>query len=818
MSPTRRVLARSSASGTGGARYHGRMSRLGGSASVLALVLAASCQTADRLWRVSPFDEEAASERVNLWPLAYRSGDELSVLWPLFDVDSRGFALRPLVAKDGSAWSVLFVLASFDTDAGEGWAGPFYSFGNNAGLFPLANVGRFSWVGPVWWTGESRGLFPLAMLGNEFSYVGPAWWSRGDDGSAAGGLFPVAWFGSTNVIGPLWWDADDEGHGLFPLYGTDFLGLGVTHVGPVWWGSDAERGTRFGLAPLVSYADEGRSFAFHPFYSHRLGADARSRNVLLGLGHWSSDEGGHENWFAPLWYDRAAGDARDTVLFPFYWKHRRGDSADVYTLLGNRSVDPESKSFNLYPFWWSNESADSSWRMCVPFFWYGREGDERTLLTPLGGRGWSESGERAFVNVLGPLYHHSTSTRRDEELTAFLWPLFERHREGPTTETRLAAGLYERTTTPEDAESSFAFGLGHSTRRAEGSAHRFWPLWSWSDGLESPGFVYDLTLFGRERVGERTETRLFPLFSSSESPGETRWDALLGLAHHDRAGGESSTWVWPFYARSHGRPTGFAEYLSLFGSTEWDEGRSTQLGLSLLWSADHSETRERKASHERALVLFTHEEEEALAPLVPAADPDSRANRVRSESHGFLFDTFVRERATYRVWNDGVLAPDEIKTLRAFDAAAAREGVPDAAAVQSILATRGAASGDGSTDSLRAALADFSAANTRTYEHSKWRLPLVFGYERSDDELDWYGPLGLVRYERDPERSRFSLLYYGYRRETRGERTTRDIFPFITWDTAPGSKDISFLWRLFHYERKGERVGGHVLFFPWGDA
>lgn len=792
------------------------MSKRGGAAAVLALVTSVSCRTADRLWRISPFEDEASSERVNLWPIAYRSGDELSVLWPLFDIDSRGFALRPLVAKDEGSWSVLFPLASFDTDAGDGWIGPFYSFGDNTGLFPLANVGRFSWVGPVWWRDESRGLFPLAMLGAGFNYVGPVWWSGGDD-SLSGGLFPVAWFGSTSVIGPVWWDGDGEGHGLFPLYGLDFLGRGITHVGPVWWSSDAERGARFGLAPLVTWADQGRSFDLLPLYSQRLGDEARTRSVLLGLGRWSSDTRGHRDWLLPLWYDRATEDARDTVLVPFFWKRERGDSADVYTLLGNRSVDADSRAFNLYPLWWSNDGAESSWRMLFPLFWFERDGDERTLVTPLGGRGWSASGERAFVNVLGPLWHRSTSTRRDEERTAFLWPLFERHRVGSETTTRLA-GLWEGTDSPEGAESSWLFGLGHAQARAEGSAHRFWPFYSWNEGLAEPGLVYDLTLFGRERVGERTEARLFPLFSSSRWPGQTRWDALLGLAHHDRAGAESSTRVWPLFARSQGRHSGIAEYLSLYGTNEHDGERSTQLGFSLLWSSSSSATEERHGRRDRALLLFTHEEEEHLALRVPAPEAASRENRLRSESHGFLFDAFVSERATYRVWQDGALTPEEARTLRTFDVQAAREGVPDGSAVRTLLAAHGRTPADESTGALRTAVADFAADHTRTFEHTKVRLPLLFGYEHSDDELDWYGPLGLVRYAREPGRSRFSLFYYAYRRETRGERTTRDIFPFLTWDTAPGAKEVSFLWRLFRYERNGERRGGHVLFFPWGDA
>src|SRR6266850_7104658 len=105
------------------------MSRLAGLAILSVLVVpSAACRTGDRLWRISPFEGSPASERVNLWPLAYHNGDETSVLWPLFDLDDRGFALRPLVAKDGSGYSILFPFASFDTQEGRGWIFPFYRF------------------------------------------------------------------------------------------------------------------------------------------------------------------------------------------------------------------------------------------------------------------------------------------------------------------------------------------------------------------------------------------------------------------------------------------------------------------------------------------------------------------------------------------------------------------------------------------------------------------------------------------------------------------------------------------------------------------
>ena len=98
------------------------MWRLGGFALVSLLTVASvACRTDQRLWRVSPFERAGSADRVNLWPLAYHNDDETSVLWPLFDVDDQGFALRPLIAKDGSGYSVLFPFASFDTNEGEGW-------------------------------------------------------------------------------------------------------------------------------------------------------------------------------------------------------------------------------------------------------------------------------------------------------------------------------------------------------------------------------------------------------------------------------------------------------------------------------------------------------------------------------------------------------------------------------------------------------------------------------------------------------------------------------------------------------------------------
>jgi len=73
-------------------------------------------------------------------------------------------------------------------------------------------------------------------------------------------------------------------------------------------------------------------------------------------------------------------------------------------------------------------------------------------------------------------------------------------------------------------------------------------------------------------------------------------------------------------------------------------------------------------------------------------------------------------------------------------------------------------------------------------------------------------------HDRDAEHSQTSIGYYAYRSGSREGRTSRDAFPFITWDTSDDGREttISFMWRLWRYERRDETRGGYVLFVPWG--
>jgi hypothetical protein len=790
---------------------------------ILLGILVGSCSS-DRMWRISPLDGDASRDRVNLWPLAYHDDGATSVLWPLFDVDEKGFALRPLVARDGTRWSVLWPWASWDTATDTGWAFPYYDAGANAGLFPLANFGELSWVAPFWWWKgaggevESGGLFPIVRFGAT-GWVGPVWWTRDCEG-VDGGLFPIATLGRFSYVGPFWWGEDFESHGLFPLYGSGAGETGLSHVGPFWWKGHTDGGFDAGLFPLVWFDDEGSEVAVLPFYCHDLGPDSRTRNYLLGLGHTHESEDRAEDWLLPLYWHRETPEKEDTLLLPFFWKSRRGDAARVHTLLGSRSVDPESESLNVYPLWWSNETEASSWRMLLPLFYYGSEGDDRTLLTPLGGRGWTASGETRYVNFLGPLYHHSESTDGREERTAFLWPLFERHRDGDERTTR-ALPFLSRKTTPERSDTWYAAGLGHVGSDRTSSSSRLWPLYAESDAEDEPDVLYDLTLYGSRSRGGTTRRHLFPVFCSETSEDSNDVCALAGLAHWASAPGERAWRMWPFVSSSEGRDLPDPLYaMTLVGRSRTDAGESLHVGTPLVYHSSTRRTEHSRSTDRRFLVFFTRSTESRSGLHLPRDTRLGPANLVRRSSCGFLFDAFVARDETYRFWREGLLTDDEQAVLAPFsDRYADVKWVErDPEAAREVLAAHGVETAPDDPGSLRAGLERFAEASTVTVQHEKHRVPLLYGYERTGEKTEWSGPLWLVHSKSEPGHEKHSVLWYAWRSETKGETTTRDIFPFITWDSGSEETEVSFLWRLFHYRREGDERGGHVLFIPWGDV
>ncbi|MDF1798502.1 MAG: hypothetical protein P1V81_04950 [Planctomycetota bacterium] len=261
---------------------------------LLVLVLA-SCQSLQRLGRVSPLAGEVAEDRINLWPLYYQNGSEVAVLWPIFDVDEQGFALRPLVTHDGSDWEVLPPIVWWDADSDDWIFVPAYSLEGSWGLFPVFGFGDLSYVGPAWWSEDGGGLFPLAAIGDGVSWVGPVWWRKDAAGDVAThGLFPLYTHGERlNNVGPVVWERNEAGE-LAYLMALPLLGFAHRDDGS---------GMVLGLFGGRGWDAAGETTWLNvlgPVYHRSRSGDDQSTHLLWPFAHWSDGTGGSDWYLWPL--------------------------------------------------------------------------------------------------------------------------------------------------------------------------------------------------------------------------------------------------------------------------------------------------------------------------------------------------------------------------------------------------------------------------------------------------------------------------------------------------------------------------------------
>ena len=523
---------------------------------LFALVISAlaSCQSLERLGRVSPLAGEVAEERVNLWPLFYKNGEEVAVLWPIYDQDEQGFALRPLVTKDDSDWEFLPPIAWWDTES-ENWVFvPAYSFGESWGVFPVMGFGDFSFVGPAWWKADdegqvgSYGLFPLATSSPELSWATLAWWKKNPEGDVESyGLFPLVTSSPELSWATLaWWDKNPggnvESYGVFPLFSR---GERFEQYGPVVW----------------AYNEEGETEFFSAF-------------PLFGYG--ALDDGREASWAGPVWWvDGEDGQVEDYGLFP------------LATNLGRfHQAGPV--------FWGDNEEGDTDYVVAFPLFGYKRHEDGGgTMLSLLGGKGWDEKGELEWVNLLGPVYHHSQS--EDSESTYILWPLLNWNQSAQEESWSLWPVLghtnvlpIEQTETQEAQEARTETwglaGLYESSSGKEIEHLRLAPLFSYVDTEASDRDFFDwIALVGYEgRVDGQSSLHLgTPLVFNYHNDGAgKRWNALLGIFDYESDGTDSSFDLLYYLYRQ--QTIGEETRRDLFPFVTWDSGPE-RTKFSFLW-------------------------------------------------------------------------------------------------------------------------------------------------------------------------------------------------------------------------------------------
>lgn len=522
---------------------------------------------------------------------------------------------------------------------------------------------------------------------------------------------------------------------------------------PLWYADGARNAV---IWPLIDWDDRG--FAARPFAAR----DGDQLDLLWPLAHVELDDGS-------FWALTAYHDVGDDLhgLFPLAgWGQLNYVGPVWWTLERDRRIaagaDPgaepnEVDGYGLFPLLWRDLDHDTT--VVFPLWWDLRDS---FALAPFW---WHD--RNSDSRVLFPFWWEF-ATQDGSERSRTLFPLF--HWAQDAAHRRLVTPLGGRGWSA-DGSIEFTNVLG--------------PLWHRSSyGPDDSYTAFLWPLWTDERLGRSRETSLFPLWSRAVDPDRALDETcvLLGMGRHrvDEAG---ESWrAWPLFATSnHASHESFFDWFTLVGHRRHETSSQFQFGTALVFELDRWDLPSTAApaaataaapavaavagdtswqAHVAALLSFGHDASPPLNDAVLAALEAAPDASAATDHAGFLFDWFLAEWTTL----EGPALPP-----------------------------------------------------TTVARHT--RIPLLFEHERDPSRNEWDTLLWCVHSKECPHEKRFVAGWGLYRKVERGGRVTRDLFPFITWDddAAADASEFSFLWRLWHRERRGERTGGHFLFIPWGD-
>jgi len=369
-------------------------------------ILLAGCAT--KKMKSTPFYEgndvayaSEASERVNLWPVAYWRDPVGAVAWPLVSFSDDHFAFRPIYSQykqdgAGGAWdefNFVWPIAQADTKHDD------YRF------FPVfwgwdSQDRGYQCVFPLYWNGPTYNtLFPLWYYGsttNSWSFntlAGLAGASQSETGYRCSWTFPLWYEDNTGLFTTLVYGQTKNSHWVFPLWYKGekaFVSLPYAQgedSGKSWWATPA----------LLSWGNSVQTEK----------CERSEGTILLGLGGWEHSKntvGERGNWWAFPFVHRWWEDPTEVIN----GKPSCETQVACY-LAGWETCGDELDSFYVFPlFSWD---ADGSWLTL-----FGGQinacGTTNTIITPLVG---ITSGKRTGGWVF-PLWSHFKDSDFDEKI------------------------------------------------------------------------------------------------------------------------------------------------------------------------------------------------------------------------------------------------------------------------------------------------------------------------------------------------------------------------------------------------------------------
>jgi len=638
----------------------------------------------------------------------------------------------------------------------------------------------------------------------------PLWWSNKEDDQQTNMLLPFFYHrqneSSHTFLTPLFgkgWDNKDE---------SKYLNI----LGPIYHHSEAATSTLtsfFWPFYMDNTTKDSHKRWLLPFFYANTSKNHRS---LITPLWWSNKENDKKNTtLLPIYHRRDKGEEHSlyTALFSHSWNDSNvnshtnilgllfdkkttdtGSSQSILWPLYHQSVNNDHSNSWCFPLWWKQNNNYSEKSFYSPLIYYEKEYDRKKILSPLGARSWNDTNDNGYTNILGPLYHQSVNDKQRSR--AVLWPLYN-HSEGEDYSTSWllpfylknqhngkksiysplfqkqwndhndqgffnSFPLYGQSKEEELTQNWLAAGLWHNQNKHNKYSCRLWPLASYSQHNQAPGFFYEFSLF--KKIGNKNNSHFHiagPLIYSSEknhskyhSSSKQRF-LLFGKKNEEHHINEIPT------ANNKNAVTD-----------------SNTFSISLLFDM---------------FDLFRYKKIMSRQ-WKPVELNDMEKNTLHSWSTSYNGE----KNHDKKLWRD-------IPTIK------------------TLLKKQGISTESDNVKEIQQAVLNFSHDHTIIKESYKnVYVPLIHEYKKTESRLEWDYLFYLINYEKDREKdiSNFSILWKLYESKRIKDETTRNIFPFITYDNAPQKKKtkFSFLWRLIEYHRKDNKKGGHLFFIPWGSS
>lgn len=575
--------------------------------------------------------------------------------------------------------------------------------------------------------------------------------------------------------------------------------------------------------PVIDIDDQG--MAVRPLYNQ----DGDEYSVLFPFAAWNSVKG--EGW-----------------VMPGYWDD---DNYGVFPLfhLGN-------KFQYIGPFWWE----DDSYGILISGIT-----DKKYFLGPLWGLRNADHLEGGVFPVV----------RLGNPAENWVFPVYNQEKDSESTTHRVLFGSLAWLQTESDGDYKYWILPVLVGNKNDNSYMMVLPLGMYQFNEVSKDYCYWLLPWLDKQSDEFRTQAFFPLYLYSESDqekllvtpifsygwgnqGRTLFNVLGPIYHHDVSEEETTlACVWPLsYYHRENEYVEWCSFPLISNGIDgpfliyYDEDDFSILG-PFLFSYDSRESHTRdpfnglkdrnliipnldfevkpknKSWKIRSLLFFTssHKYSPELYPYWNSTSDLPSVNLgassvVEQTTNYFMFFGTTWQRI--KSWRPEIEQGDIRNIKRSLEPQYLHKNgkrtleAPNLERSVKILKKYNCPPKDSTPVEVCKAVVKFAGENTEIYDRRKVNFFPLFDYDGYRDYYEWDFLYILVNDEQKGKGTRrFTILKYLYRMKQQGELISRDIFPFISWDSSPDGYKFSIFWRLLNIESTKKGYKGHIFFIPF---